>query len=249
MLRIYRFSSPHKALSALTGQLLLYLSPFALSRNRRIAPTVELPRLALSGGETGKLLLNLWRTSYPDHPLWHKMHFYWIDERCVSPTNCRSNFGTAARMFLNPLGIVAARIHPIHGENPPHEEALRYSRLLQSQCLPSQNLDAPAQSPFHCAIVGIGSDGHTASVFSLDSLTEQSVGYYATRHPLTGEPRITASMQLLLNIPCIFIALIDREKEVLLRNRLRRAAPPTPGEYLLRHHRNIHIFTTLPQFP
>ncbi len=244
MLHIYRFSSPQDTLSGLTGQLIRHLSPFIFKPHPHIAPTVALPRVALSGGETGKQLFNFWRTSYPDHPLWHKTHYYWIDERCVPPDSGQSNFGTAERLFFSPLSIDSSHIHPIHGENPPHEEARHYSRLVQSQRSLTKNLNALAQSPFHCAIVGIGSDGHTASIFSIDSRPEQSELYYATRHPLTGQPRITASMQLLLNIPCIFIALIGQEKEEILLNLHRHSSPRTPGELLLKHHCNIRIFIT-----
>ena len=235
MLKINNFNTPHETLSRLTEQLIRYL--------QLIAPTSSSPRLALSGGETGKQLFNLWSTSYADNPVWHETHYYWIDERCVPPTDDESNFGTAKQLFFNPLNICSKHIYPIHGEIVPQKEACRYTEIVQSQYTPMQNANFVSSSPFHCAILGIGTDGHTASIFSLDKQILLPQKYYVTKHPLTGQSRITASMQLLFNIPCIFIGLTGKKKEWILRNRHQQSVLQHPGTYLLKHHRNIHIFT------
>lgn len=231
MVYISQFNTSVETLSELTEQLIRHMSE-ATTHNGQV-------RLALSGGKTGQQIFNLWRTSYSNHPIWHKTDYFWIDERCVPPENDESNFGVAKRLFFNPLNICSGQIHPIHGEKVPEKEAIRYTDIIYQRDTSEPYLS----SPFQCAILGIGDDGHTASIFSIDTSSERSENYYVTRHPLTGQQRITASMQILLSIPCIFIALIGKEKDMILRQLDSNSTPKTPGIYLLEHHDNIHIFT------
>ena len=71
--------------------------------------------LALSGGETAQQLFALWRSRYNDPVRWKNVHFFWVDERCVSPDSEESNFYWANHLFFTPVGIPPEHIHRIRG--------------------------------------------------------------------------------------------------------------------------------------
>ena len=74
--------------------------------------------LALSGGETAQQLFALWRSRYNDPVRWKNVHFFWVDERCVSPDSEESNFYWANHLFFTPVEIPPEHIHRIRGEAP-----------------------------------------------------------------------------------------------------------------------------------
>jgi len=109
--------------------------------------------VALSGGGTpipmyALLALPEWRTRLA----WDKVHIYWGDERCVPPDASSSNYGTAKNALLERLDLPAANIHRIHGELPPEEGAEHYVRVVGGVI-------------FDLILLGMGDDGHTASLF------------------------------------------------------------------------------------
>ncbi len=114
--------------------------------------------LALSGGSTPRRLLELLATEHRDAIDWSRLHFWWCDERTVPPDHADSNFGTASRLLLAPLDIAPDCIHRIRGEHPdPSAAAAEYDRSLVSVFRGPPRLDL--------AVLGLGADGHTASLF------------------------------------------------------------------------------------
>ncbi len=105
--------------------------------------------VALSGGSTPKLMYRALRDvgGVP----WDAVHVYFSDERCVPPTSADSNFKLAYDELLNAVPIPGPQIHRLEGELDPHEAAVRGSRDLPGQ------LDV--------VLLGMGDDGHTASLF------------------------------------------------------------------------------------
>jgi 6-phosphogluconolactonase len=91
---------------------------------------------------------------------WSKIHIFWADERCVEPTHNDSNFGLAHRVFLSKVAIPAENIHRIAGENPAYQAAEEYAQQIRRHfgILPGQ---WPA---FDVVVLGLGADGHTASL-------------------------------------------------------------------------------------
>src|SRR6185312_4566258 len=78
---------------------------------------------AVSGGGTARFLFEeLVPTGFP----WGRVHLFWVDERCVPPTDPASNYGVAEKSFIRPAGIPASHVHRIHGELPPDSAAARY---------------------------------------------------------------------------------------------------------------------------
>jgi 6-phosphogluconolactonase len=117
--------------------------------------------LVLSGGGTPEPVYRLLASEqYRAQLDWTASHFFWGDERCVAPTGPGSNYGQAARLMLDALPIPAGNLHRIKGELEPEEAAADYSRRLAD--FAGEGLAWPA---FDLALMGMGSDGHTASLF------------------------------------------------------------------------------------
>jgi len=143
--------------------------------------------VALSGGSTPQLLFKLWATTYRDQINWSAVHFFWGDERCVAPDHADSNYGVTRALLLDHVPIPASQIHRIHGEADPAQEAVRYAQVIREH---TQQVDGhPA---FDLVLLGMGDDGHTASIFPdhLELLQDEHPTAVAT-HPQSGQLRIS----------------------------------------------------------
>ncbi|WP_339696974.1 6-phosphogluconolactonase [uncultured Roseivirga sp.] len=151
--------------------------------------------IALSGGSTPKLLFELLAKKYCENIEWNKFHFYWGDERCVPPTSGESNYGMTHEFLFQHIKIEEENIHRVFGENIPNEEALRYGQLI-TENLPSIN----GLPQFDLIILGLGEDGHTASIFphQMELLTSKEVCEVA-EHPTSGQKRITLTGSVISN--------------------------------------------------
>lgn len=142
---------------------------------------------ALSGGSTPKLLFDYLAVAYKDSPLWGRIHLYWGDERCVPPTDEESNYKMTKDRLLDHVDIPAANVHRVLGEDPPAGEAVRYGQEL------ADHMTVEDGKPlFDMIILGMGEDGHTASIFphQMELLTSPEVCTVAT-HPDSGQQRVT----------------------------------------------------------
>jgi 6-phosphogluconolactonase len=118
---------------------------------------------------------------------WSQVHFYWGDERCVPPTDAESNYGMTAELLLSKIEIPGENIHRIQGENDPEQEARRYGELLVKEL---QTYNGVPQ--FDLVILGMGDDGHTASIFPYQMhLWESAKNCEVAKHPGSGQKRIT----------------------------------------------------------
>ncbi len=151
--------------------------------------------LALSGGKTPSLLFSLLAGKYVTAVCWEKIHFWWGDERMVEPNNLESNFGAVNKFLFSKINLNQNQIHRIKGEADPTKEAKRYGLQINSW-IPINN-DWPE---FDLIMLGLGDDGHTASIFPDQMLLLESaeVTGIAT-HPLTGQQRITLTGKVLNN--------------------------------------------------
>ena len=142
--------------------------------------------IALSGGSTPiAIFKQLVEQTTPDN--WSNVHLYWGDERCVLPSDPESNYGNALKVLLKPLGLNKDHIHRIRGEEKPLGEAGRYGDLLMKQ-LPMEN----GFPVFDWIWLGLGTDGHTASIFpdEIELWTAGSPCIVAS-HPDTAQQRIS----------------------------------------------------------
>lgn len=117
--------------------------------------------IALSGGSTPTGLFRLLGQSPHVKRLpWHQTHVFWGDERLVPPDDPGSNYGQAAGILLRRVPIPAANIHRVQGEADAATAVADYTSQLQAIAEPDR-----AWPRFDLVILGLGSDGHTASLF------------------------------------------------------------------------------------
>ncbi len=116
--------------------------------------------LALSGGATPKLLF----ACLTQEPLrsqipWEKLWIFWGDERCVPPEHPESNYGMARDHLLSKVPVVSAHVFRMRGEDPPTEAARVYSKVMHDFFKTTEEWPT-----FDLMIMGMGVDGHTASL-------------------------------------------------------------------------------------
>jgi len=116
--------------------------------------------IALSGGNTPKLIFAYLNDNYGTKLANRRFHFWWGDDRCVPTTDDDSNYKWANELWLKPIGIPAENIHRIIGENDPGNEAFRYSEEMDNWIKTTDSWPR-----FNLIFLGLGDDGHTASIF------------------------------------------------------------------------------------
>lgn len=164
--------------------------------------------IVLSGGNSPKELFKKISKKYADSIPWDRIHFWWGDERCVSPENENSNYKMANDYLLSKISIPKENIHRIKGENIPDEEAINYSDEIE------KHLIYRGENPvFDLIILGLGEDGHTASIFPDQiELFEEKRICVVTEHPITGQKRITITGRVLNNASRIFFLVTGANK-------------------------------------
>jgi len=149
--------------------------------------------VALSGGSTPARLYGLLANAPYDKQVdWPRLHVFWGDERCVPPDDSGSNYRQAQDGLLSRVPIPQQNIHRVRGELAPAEAAREYAVTLVE--FPSPPLTYPR---FDLVLLGMGEDGHTASLFpgsevDLPSITEPVTAHYQGRpaNRVTLTPRI-----------------------------------------------------------
>jgi 6-phosphogluconolactonase len=127
---------------------------------------------AISGGSSPKAMFSKLAKSGCD---WSNVHIFWVDERCVPPTDNQSNFKLADEALLTPARISKYNVHRIHGEMTPDEAAVRYIEEIK-QFFQLGESGLPAFDLIHR---GVGPDAHTASLFPGDPLIANRTGIAA----------------------------------------------------------------------
>ena len=151
--------------------------------------------IALSGGSTPKAIFKSIAENFKDKIDWSRVMFFWGDERCVAPSSDESNYKMAyENLFIN-INIPVSNIYRIEAERDPEREAERYAEIVKSS-LPHKN-NVPQ---FDMVMLGLGEDGHTASIFP-DNIRLFNSGklFEISRHPVTRQIRITATGKLINN--------------------------------------------------
>ena len=168
--------------------------------------------IALSGGNTPKLLFNLLAKEYVDSIPWHLIRLFWVDERCVPPTNAESNYGMTYENLLKNVPIHDANIFPIQGDIDPITEAKHYQNILENQ-LPKRN-NLPK---FDLILLGMGDDGHTASIFPKDlNLLHSELFVTVSMHPVSNQLRVTLTGQIINQADdVVFLITGDSKAEIL----------------------------------
>jgi 6-phosphogluconolactonase len=168
--------------------------------------------VAISGGSTPRRLYTLLSNPpYCDQVDWHKVHFFWADERCVPKEDEASNFKVAFERLLSKVPIPGGHIHRIKGEEDPEKAATDYEADIR------EFFGASGLPVFDLVLLGLGEDGHTASLFpgskSLDETTRLAVAVYLDK---PNQSRITLTVRVLNNAAQILFLVAGSSKAPVL---------------------------------
>lgn len=168
--------------------------------------------IALSGGSTPKVVFDYMAEHYKDVD-WSTVHLYWGDERCVPPADSESNYKMTVEHLLSRINIPKDNIHRVHGEDLPELEAERYGKVLEEE-LPIVN-NIPQ---FDIVILGMGDDGHTASIFPHEiDLWDSKNNCEVAVHPDSGQRRITITGKLINNAKTVAFLVTGSSKAEKVR--------------------------------
>ena len=166
--------------------------------------------VALSGGNTPIPIFELLGTIYLNALTWQKVHFFWIDERCVAPTHAESNYGKAYEYFLCKIKNVT--IYRIPAEKNPDAAASEYEEQLISYFYGTPKFDL--------GILGMGDDGHVASIFPKSEIQKEKNKFVAAEYiQKLNSFRISLTYPVLNNIKTR-IFLLNGESKKILFNKL-----------------------------
>ncbi|HJZ40394.1 MAG TPA: 6-phosphogluconolactonase [Bacteroidales bacterium] len=172
--------------------------------------------IAFSGGNTPKVFFKHLAASQKisgELLNWNTIHIFWVDERCVPPDHPDSNYGMTLKHLLQEINIPDSNIHRIWGENNPVREAGRYSEEILRFVVQENGIPV-----FDWIFLGMGSDGHTASIFPdrLDLMNSVNI-CEAVKHPSSGQNRITLTGRTIMNANRITFMVTGKSKSKVIR--------------------------------
>jgi 6-phosphogluconolactonase len=179
--------------------------------------------IALSGGSTPKNLYTLIAANASASLPWDRMFFFWGDERHVPPDSPDSNYRMAKESFLSKVAIPPGNIFPVPAENPDASAAAE----TYEQSLRKFFALAPGEFPrFDLILLGMGPDGHTASLFpETAALQEKSRLVVANWVEKLNASRITFTLPVLNAARCVAFLVSGTDKAAVLHEVLEGDAP------------------------
>jgi len=172
--------------------------------------------ISLSGGSTPKHIFGfIAHSDYASQINWKHLHFWWGDERCVSARHEQSNYGEAMRLLFSQVLISADNLHPIHGELSPEKACIEFKDEMEA-CLPMNTVSGRNRPVYDWVILGIGEDGHTASLFPDNVDYEASQNAVLAYHPDTQQARVTLSAPVICAAKRVtYLALGEGKKQIV----------------------------------
>jgi 6-phosphogluconolactonase len=199
--------------------------------------------LAFSGGRTPAAFFDILVSNQKNPETktdWGRVHVFWVDERCVAPDHPESNYRMTAEHLLRPLNLDKDQIHRIRGENEPGAEAIRYAAEIRDAFHQSEGLPV-----FDWIFLGMGEDGHTASIFPdrLDLIHTPAL-CAVTSHPVTGQFRITLTGQVIMQADRISYLVTGSEKSTVVRQIIQDEpeAAGYPAKYIRSVKGKVHWY-------
>ena len=164
--------------------------------------------VALNGGSTPNRLFQILASDFREKVDWSRVHVFWGDERCVPPEDPGSSYGQARELLLKHVPIPEENIHRIRGELGPSEAAREYADLLRRFALP------PLEWPrFDLVYLGMGEDGHTASLFPGSPLDESEPALPVTAHYQDRPANRVTLTPIVLNSARMVLFMVSGEKK------------------------------------
>jgi 6-phosphogluconolactonase len=204
------------------GQLEVFRDPSELARHTAewmtaAALAAKGPfRVSLSGGSTPKTLYALLASAeFKDRFPWQRVSWYWGDERFVPHDHPESNYRMTREAMLDKAPIPPGNIHPVPTDGTPDDAARRYEGTLQ-KAYGAAILD-PARPLFDITLLGLGGDGHTASLLPGESVLAERRRWVAAVSHGRPEIRITMTYPVLESSRSVAFLVAGREKAAILR--------------------------------
>jgi 6-phosphogluconolactonase len=174
-------------------------------------------RIAVSGGSTPKAAFQLladphqrFRAAMP----WDRLDLYWVDERCVPPTDPDSNYRMTREALLSSVPLPCAQVHRMEGELDPEVAASRYESELRN----SFRLEGAESPRFDLVALGMGDDGHTASLFPYTAAVHEMGRLVTANHvPQKDTWRITLTWPVINHASSVFFLIAGEEKAERVR--------------------------------
>jgi 6-phosphogluconolactonase len=163
----------------------------------------------LNGGGTPVGLFDVLRTEpISRSEFWRATQFWWGDERSVSPDSDGSNYRMARELLLDPLGIEPSQVRRIKGELDPVEAAIHYTEILRRAAGPGRGWPR-----FDLVLLGLGLDGHTASLFP-GSVVPDGAAALAASADYAGRPseRVSLTPAVINSARHIFWMVVGADK-------------------------------------
>lgn len=198
--------------------------------------------MALSGGRiTQKFLPIVVELAHARNCSLQNVHFFWADERCVPPDNSESNFRMAQELLFAPLKTSEQQIHRIRGEESPETAAI----MAQKEICQIVPLNESGQPVIDLIFLGLGEDGHTASLFpgEPEEISQSSAVYRAVLNsPKPPPERVTLGFPAIAAAKKVWMLASGQAKQAALRESVSPEGK-TPFARVLRMRSQTKIFS------
>ena len=168
--------------------------------------TRKLFSVALSGGSTPR---EMYATLAGKQVAWERVHFFWVDERCVPPNHAESNYHMANDTLLSHIPIPKGNVHRIPGELPAEKAAQYYEEELR-------RFFSNRPPRFDLILLGLGGDGHIASLFpGTPEIQEKKRWVVVVKHHVPPPPlvdRISVTLPVLNSAAWVIFLVLGEEK-------------------------------------
>ena len=203
------------------GRLEILPAPQTLARHvaewmTQAALAADRPfRVSLSGGSTPKALYSLLASDdFRDRFPWQRVSWYWGDERFVPYDHPDSNYRMTREAMLAKAPVPPENIHPVPADGTPDEAAGRYERTLR-EAYGAATFD-PARPLFDITLLGLGADGHTASLLPGQPVLEERARWVMAVSHGRPEVRITMTYPAVDSSRSVAFLVAGREKAAIL---------------------------------
>jgi 6-phosphogluconolactonase len=156
----------------------------------------EAVHIVLSGGSTPKQIFELLANPhYAARVNWKRCHFWWGDERCVPADDPESNYGAVKKQLFDALpDLPRENIHPIDGVINPDQSSISYTSEIRKYVEVAKHLPGNHLPVFDWIWLGMGDDGHTASLFVDGVPLDDDCWTVVAKHPVSRQKRVTITM-------------------------------------------------------
>ena len=192
--------------------------------------------VALCGGSTPRgFHQRLAEPPYHEKINWSKTHLFWVDDRCVPIHSPDSNYGNARNDFIEKVAIPGAHVHPMAGDLEPEAGALGYQNELMSALWLSET-DLPA---FDLVILGIGEDGHVASLFPGSDKISEGKWVAAVKGGTPNIYRLTLTYPVINNAKNILFLVSGKSKASIVNKICHRPELNLPAQKITPSHGKV----------